>query len=166
MKNALIFSMFVTCLACTYVPNKKANSPGEKTEISTVLNIQESIEGSFCDSANIIMPIIRIKKADISNGELLNFFKLVNSECCSDLELSAGINYWMFKLLELCPEKFLKVIKDNVDNVDLEYILMVLANPISEEVDIISTLKSLSSIEDQSPIGLKVKESLKLAIPD
>ena len=156
MKHILIFIISLSLIVFSSCFQKKHESTSEINKSDTIeKGIQKSEEKNkltapidICNKCNIeLIKQIRLNLDNVNDDKLLLFLSCFNKTCFLNSEFSEAANYTIFILLNNIPEKTLNIIRDNKDQLNYEYIILNLQNPVTEDIDIEGAKQGVQSVK-------------------
>ncbi len=81
----------------------------------------------------------------ISEDLMLRFLKTFGKDCRNNAEFTEFSNKTLFKVIQKNPEKFVKILNNNLSKIDFNEVLINLRNPIEELTDIELIIKKIAA---------------------
>ncbi|MBE0663994.1 MAG: hypothetical protein IH597_16175 [Bacteroidales bacterium] len=96
----------------------------------------------------------------ISENLLLKFLETFGLDCRNNAEFSEFSNGTLYKVIQINPQKFIKILNDNLSKVDFNEILFNLENPVNDLIDLDLTINKIADVK----IDKSIKGKLIIAI--
>lgn len=148
----LLISCFIAC-------NGKHAS-----EKKQVVNQPQTQALTNCDSCKIDnYRYLLFDSTSYAAVRIHTFLLCLNKECSKDIEFSEFSSDLLYGLLEERADLILSVLKENKD-INLDYVLFVLENPIYEDTDINNTISRIKNAQGDEAIKESLIKSLQIAL--
>lgn len=142
------------------------NSTEELSDIEAGEPIEQSQLSIKSDCDRCTIDNLRIlRNEEMPSAELLQEYLLCcNKQCFLNIEYAQASNYSIFLFIQDFPKEIVRAIQSNIDSIDVEFVNEMLQNPVSDDIDVQKTLRSLISISSDSEFDKSLIQSLLIAL--
>lgn len=129
--------------------------------------IQDTVKSLKFDCSECNVELVKALRSNISNvneDQILNFLFCLREDCFNNVEFGEFANYSLFVLMQERPDLFIKVLTNNKSKLDFKFILKIIENPVSDQIDINKCLEKIKSVQEKSEIKNTIVKSLKIAL--
>jgi hypothetical protein len=114
-----------------------------------------------CDIESINQ--LKISRDSITDKMILRFVTSVGKDCLNNAEFSETSNWTLFWLADIKTKDFLRLLNDNKNNLEIDFIIKEFESPINDGIDLASIYYKIKQIDDKSEISLRLLKSLEIA---
>jgi hypothetical protein len=116
---------------------------------------------SKCDIESITQ--LKINKDSITDIMILRFVKSVGKDCINNAEFSEASNCTLFWLADIKTKDFIRLLNDNKNNIEIDFIVKEFESPINDGIDLISIYNKIKQLNDKTEISLRLLKSIETA---
>lgn len=129
--------------------------------ISLNIYCQENIDNSKCNLETI--KNLRIHKDSLTDKLIIDFLFSIDKTCHNNVEWSEASNWTLYWLADIEPQRFIRLLKTNRDEIDVQLILDEFKQPINDGIDLVGIHKKIADLSDNDEIVTKILDSIKSA---
>jgi hypothetical protein len=118
-------------------------------------------EDRKCDIESINQ--LKINRDSITDKMILRFVTSIGKDCLNNAEFSETSNWTLFWLADLKTKDFVRLLNDNKNNLEINFIIKEFESPINEGIDVVSIYNKIKQIDNKSEISLRLLKSLEIA---
>ncbi len=93
---------------------------------------------------------------NISEDLMLRFLRTFGTECKNNVEFSEFSNETLFKVIQIKPELFCKVLENNKNQIDLEIIISELKSPLHDLIDLELSIEKIANTKTNKSLKSKL----------
>jgi hypothetical protein len=99
-------------------------------------------------------------KEHVSDELMLKFLKTFGKDCKNNVEFSQFSNETLYNVIQKNPEVFVKILENNLEQIDFDEIIFNLKNPLHDLIDLDLTINRIT----ETQVDKSIKDKLIIAI--